>query len=72
MDRPVAALFAEFAGAVERIDDPDPILAQPLAGVRPLLGQDAVLRAGDCEGLKNEVIGDAITDLAQRLVTEKL
>ena len=30
------------------------------------------MRAGDCEGLKNEVIGDAITDLAQRLVTEKL
>ena len=46
MDGPVgSARLAELAGAVERVDDPDPVGGQPFLVVDALLGQDGIFRA---------------------------
>jgi hypothetical protein len=46
MDRPVGATLAELAGAVERVEDPNPIRRKPRWVVHGLLREDGV--AGPC------------------------
>src|SRR3546814_7994051 len=57
MNRPVRAPFAIFARAIERVDDPDPLMGQALRGVDALFGQDAVVGTLGPEGVENIVIG---------------
>src|SRR3546814_3615712 len=57
MNRPVRAPFAIFARAIERVDDPDPLMGQALRGDDDLFGQDAVVGTLGPEGVENIVIG---------------
>ena len=65
MDRPVVPPLAIFAGAVERIDDPHPPMAEPAAVVEALLGEHGVGRPPLGEAGKEEGVGDLVGDRAQ-------
>ena len=57
----------EVAGAVDRIDHPDPRRAQALAVVRDLLGQDDVVGERGAQALDDQRAGGVVR-LGHRLV----
>jgi hypothetical protein len=63
--RPVR--LAELAGAVERVDDPDPARAESLGGVLPLLGQHLVGRTALCEFGDEQFVRAAVALLAEHV-----
>ena len=62
MDRPVrAARLAELAGAVEGIDDPHPVTAEPPRVLEPLLGQDRVVGPDSRQLVGEEALARRVT-----------
>ena len=60
--RPVStAEFGEFAGAVERVDDPDPVRAQPDRVVSTLLGEHRVTGASRRQLFHQELMRTRVT-----------
>src|SRR3546814_14142822 len=66
MNLPVRAPFAIFARAIERVDDPDPLMGQALRGVDALFGQDAVVGTLGPEGVENIVTGYLVAGDTER------
>ena len=67
VDGPVgAARLAELPGAVERVDDPDPVGAQSRPVLDALLGQDLVVRPQLAERLDDEPVGRPVALVPQR------
>ena len=62
---PVA--FGELAGAVERIDDPHPTGGEPAPVVLALLGQDRVVGLEAAQLVDEELVGEAVTLVAELL-----
>ncbi len=71
MDRPVVAPFRIFAGAVERVDDPDPRPAEPRLVVGALLRKHRVARPPLGEAGQDEGVGDLVGDMAERRAFEQ-
>ena len=66
MDGPVGPSgLGELAGAVERVDDPDPVGVDACGVVRALLGQDRVVGALDGQALEQQVVGAEIAFVAE-------
>ena len=70
MHGPVGPRFPIFAGAIHRIDDPDPVLGQAFRIVPFFLRQQSVVGSGFAQGMAQELIGGLIACLAQRLRAE--
>ena len=66
MDRPIRSPFGIFAGAVERIDDPDPHRRQPRRIVRAFLREDGVAGPPLGEAGENQIVGDPVGGTAER------
>src|SRR3546814_14639193 len=66
MNRPVRAPFAIFARAIERVDDPDPLMGHALRGVDALFGKDAVVGTLGPEGVEHIVIGYLVAGDSER------
>jgi hypothetical protein len=66
MDRPVVPALDIFARAVERIDDPDALLRQPLGPVRRFLRKHAVPRPPLPEHGEDQLVGDEVSRRADR------
>ena len=61
VDRPLAApVLAELVGAVERIDDPDPVVGEPVRAVAPFLREDRIVRPGLGQLLDQEPVGGGV------------
>jgi hypothetical protein len=71
MDRPVAALFAVFAGPIDRVDDPDPRVGESFEVVLLLLGEQPIVRALFADRVDQELVGGLVAGLAQRLGREQ-
>ena len=68
MDGPVAATrLAELAGAVEGIDDPDPLATQAAEVIGRLLGEHRVVWSCLGEGRRQELVGHTVALGAQRV-----
>ena len=64
MDRPVgAAAFAELVGAVERIDDPDPIGGEAATVVGALLGQHDIGGPGGGDRVEQEPVSGGVAGI---------
>jgi hypothetical protein len=61
------ARLAEFPGAVQRVDDPDPARRQPRRVVGPFLGEDHVTGATGRELAGQELVRQPIARLAQQV-----
>ncbi len=71
MDRPIAALLAIFARAIDRVDDPHPLLAEALLGIGRFFGQQSVIGPVLRNRVAQEAVGRLVTCLAQRLAFEQ-
>jgi len=68
VDRPVgASRFAEFPGAVERVDDPDPFGRKSRGVVRGLLGQDDVAGSAAAQLSHQELMRQPVARVAQHV-----
>jgi len=67
MHRPIGALLAIFARAIDRIDNPNALLLEPSGAVLLFLGQQAIIRPSRAQGMAQELIGGRIARFAQCL-----
>ena len=67
MNRPVGAFLAILAGAIDRVDDPNPAFAQALGIVLFLFGKEPVLGPHGTDRVAQELVGGGVTRRAQRL-----
>ena len=70
MHRPVGPPFAVLARAIDRIDDPHALLAEPFGGILAFLGEQAVIGPGMAQRMDQELVGGLVPRLAQRLGVE--
>ena len=73
VDGPVVARgLGELAGAVERVDDPDPVAGEPDLVVLALLGQHGVARPVLGEQLHDQLVGGAVAGVLELAALEPL
>ena len=66
MDGPVRApRFPELPGAIEGVNDPDALVAQPLGAVGALLGEQPVLGVELSDGSGQELVGSLVALMAR-------
>ena len=70
MHGPIGPLFAVFARAVDRIDNPHAGFIQALFGVLAFFRQQPVLGMSGAQGMDKELVGDLIACLSERLAFE--
>ena len=72
MHRPVGARLAIFAGAVDRVDDPDAGFGEPRIVVLFLFGEEPVVGPLFADGVAQELVGRRVTCGPQRLQAEHI
>ena len=70
MHRPVGPRLAIFARAIDRIDDPDTRLGEPVVIVLLFFGQQTILAPHFAQRVAQKLVGGLVARLAQRLCTE--